>query len=436
MQLFRLLIFSAFASFLLFLAIDYASNTIINHYFEKTNYIERRDVEKIGEMQQYVNEQSISSKNDEKLWEWAKQNKILYLQVIKDNYVLFDSKFPDQDLWEDEIAIDNYPLEEYFSVQLTDGEVLVSIIGPYSYQFYNYAFITELILCFCTFVLFVLLGIRQKMSYLAQLSDEIDILEGGSLDYPITVKVNDEIAALASGLENMRLSFHKLILKEGELVRENQRMITEMSHDLRTPITSIILYTEILKKGAYQDRAQQEHYLEKIDLKARRLKQLTDHLFEYALVSGETDIELEQDEWIETIFYDTISETIAYLEQNGFNVSFKSHWPQKRVCISTECIVRIMDNIASNIIKYADENFPIGISFIDNNDWAGIRFWNYIRSEEKDVESTGIGIQSVRNMMQKMGGKCKVINQNSIFEIMLLFPNKPVPNKPGGNTVE
>lgn len=95
-----------------------------------------------------------------------------------------------------------------------------------------------------------------------------------------------------------------------------------------------------------------------------------------------------------------------------------------------------MDNIASNIIKYADENFPIGISFIDNNDWVGIRFWNYIRSEEKDVESTGIGIQSVRNMMQKMGGKCKVINQNGIFEIMLLFSNKPVPNKPGGNTVE
>ncbi|MEE0511937.1 MAG: HAMP domain-containing sensor histidine kinase [Peptococcaceae bacterium] len=428
MQLSRLLIFSACVSFLLFLALDYISNTAIDHYFQKTQYIEKHDNEKIHEMQDFIDNQSIGSQDSERLWEWAKQNKIVYLQIIKNNFLIFDSKFPNQELWEDEIKINNFPWDEYFTVLLADGEVHISIISLYSYQFYNYAFISEIIVCFCMFIFLVLLGIRKKMDYIAKLSDEIDILKGGSLDYSITVKGNDEIAALANGLENMRLSFYDLIQKEGEMVRENQRMITEMSHDLRTPVTSIILYTEILKKDAYKDSEHQKLYLEKIELKARRLKQLTDHLFEYALVArnGENDIELENAEWIETLFYDAFSEMIAYLEQNGFIVNFSMQWPKKKICISTEWIIRIMDNITSNIIKYADKNEPVYISFVNNEAWVGLKISNSVSSKtnSKEVESNGIGIQSMKNMMHQMGGECKIIKQKNNFEVILLFPFK------------
>lgn len=86
------------------------------------------------------------------------------------------------------------------------------------------------------------------MKYISKLSDEIAILEGGSLDYKITIKGKDELAALAEGLENMRISFCNMIEQEAEITSENNRIITEMSHDLRTPVTSMMLYTEILKK--------------------------------------------------------------------------------------------------------------------------------------------------------------------------------------------
>ena len=81
------------------------------------------------------------------------------------------------------------------------------------------------------------------------LHDEIEILEGGSLDYPITVKGKDELSELAEGLDCMRVSFQGMIEREANIVQENQKMITEMSHDIRTPVTSIMLYTEILKNG-------------------------------------------------------------------------------------------------------------------------------------------------------------------------------------------
>ena len=99
----------------------------------------------------------------------------------------------------------------------------------------------------------------------------------------------------------MRLSFISLIQQEAEMVRKNQRIVTEMSHDLRTPVTSIMLYTEILKKGKYKSEVQFKEYLDKIDLKAHRMKQLTDHLFEYSLIAGASEIELEEPEQYEVL---------------------------------------------------------------------------------------------------------------------------------------
>lgn len=108
------------------------------------------------------------------------------------------------------------------------------------------------------------------MKYISKLSDEIAILEGGSLDYKITIKGKDELAALAEGLENMRISFCNMIEQEAEITSENNRIITEMSHDLRTPVTSMMLYTEILKKGRYKNEQQLLECLDKIDRKAHR----------------------------------------------------------------------------------------------------------------------------------------------------------------------
>ena len=138
------------------------------------------------------------------------------------------------------------------------------------------------------------------------------------------------MSKLAEGIENMRKSFQRMIHKETEIVRENQKIVTEMSHDLRTPITSIMLYTEILKKGKYENEAQLLEYLKKIDQKARRMKQLSEHLFEYSLLSGEDEVKLEEPDNFETLLYDLFSETCSYLEQRGFQTIFQVRWPDKK----------------------------------------------------------------------------------------------------------
>lgn len=195
-----------------------------------------------------------------------------------------------------------------------------------------------------------------------------------------------------------------------------------MSHDLRTPITSIMLYTEILKKGKYEKEEQLQEYLDKIEQQARRMKQLSDHLFEYSLTAGGKEIELEEAEQYEVLFYDLFSDTCNYLKKKGFQVVFHVKWVNCLLKISTDYVMRILDNVTSNIVKYADPSVPVEIFSVEEGRMAGFSFENKIRELEEKEESTEIGIQNMKNMMQKMGGKCIAEIKDERFRLTLLFP--------------
>lgn len=424
-QLLKLLVFSAAAAFLFFTGLNCAGNYLIDRYYYESEYLEKKDQAYVNKLQEYIDRHALGSRDAEQLYDWVKQQKVVSIRVYKENILIFDSKYPEQELWEEDIAFDKHGWENYYSVIFSDGEAKVSIFGMYAYQFYNYAMTVELLLAFFLFLTVVLLGIRKKMEYIRILCNEIELLEGGSLDYRITVKGKDELAALAESLDHMRMSFRNLIQSEAQIVQENQKAITEMSHDLRTPVTSILLYTEILKKGKYKGEEQMKEYIEKIDRKAYRMKQLTDHLFEYSLVAGGGEIFLEEPESFSVLFYDLFSETCNYLEQKGFQIRSKVEWKECRCQIYTDYVARIMDNITSNIIKYANLEKPVVIQSVYQENMAGFSFKNAVNLTERKVESSGVGIQSIRNMMKKMGGTCSVWQSAELkgsFKIEVLFP--------------
>lgn len=428
-QLLRLLLAASFISAAVFLVMDMAAGIAIDKFYDTSDYENRRTRSYVEELQEYIEEEKLSSRDTGALDQWVREQKILALSVYKDQLQVFDSAYPKRDLLKEGIPASYYSWETYYPVYFTDGEARVSMSGLYAYQFYNYAFAAELIFCFVLFLFLVLMGIRRKMAFILRLRDEIDILEGGSLDYKITVKGRDELAALAEGIENMRVSFCSLIREEADMVQENQRIVTEMSHDLRTPVTAIMLYTEILKQGKYTSCQQMKEYIEKIEEKALRMKHLTDHLFEYSLLSGEEDVELEEAESFYVLFYDVLSEMASYLEQNGFRVMMKMEWPAVSLQISTDYLLRIMDNITSNLMKYADPEEPVVISAAREGKMSGILLENRICEPVQKTESTGIGIRNIQKMMSRMEGTCTVWKEERQFKLQLLFPERSIHRK-------
>ena len=98
------------------------------------------------------------------------------------------------------------------------------------------------------------------------------------------------------------------------------------------------------------------------------------------------------------------------------------YWSDGKVSVYTEYIVRILDNISSNIVKYADSRYKIVISSVNTENMLGFRFENREVSLEEKTDSSGVGLQSIKNMMKKMNGKCRIRHAENTFAVELLFP--------------
>ena len=186
--------------------------------------------------------------------------------------------------------------------------------------------IAEILLAVILLVVIMILGMRKPVRYIGRLKAECEILGSGDLDYQVTVQGKDELSLLARGLDNMRIALRESNEKEAELTAANRRMITEMSHDLRTPLTSLLIYTEILGKEAVKDPQQLMEYVRKIEKKARQIKRLSDNIFEYALITEETEAKLGEPQTLWSLFYDPLSEMTAYLEERGYTVELQTNW--------------------------------------------------------------------------------------------------------------
>lgn len=438
-RLLKLLVLAGAISCLFFFVVNRAGDAFVDSYYRNSNYEEKEDRKYLSRLQSYVSDNQISARDTKMLKAWVDKQKIISLQVYRDNVLLYDSEYLAAEELEEKVDYASW--KTYYLLDFADGQAQVSLYGFYSYQLYNWVFIGELLLTFALFVAVVLLGIRKPMGYIRRLSQEIEILEGGNLDYAITVTGKDELAALARGLEEMRRSFQHKVEQEAHLVQTNQRMITEISHDLRTPLTSIMLYTEILKKqvsrlhtspretenpdlqSSLPDETEQLcSYIDKIEKKTARMKQMAEHLFEYALIAGETEALLEEPVSLELIFYDLLSETCAYLEQNGFSVSLDLFWENAQISVHTDYVLRIMDNITSNLLKYADRKEPVCIHTLYREGSAGFAVENAVCIRREGTDSTGIGLGNIKNMMAKMNGSCQIKEKHGKFTIALLFP--------------
>ena len=288
---------------------------------------------------------------------------------------------------------------------------------------------TVLFGCLCVILSGITAGCLWKIRVMRKSAEELTVQFEKRIKEDTNVGI--EISSRDSKMRQLALGMDRQI----RIFREEQRRYLQgnqelkdaaanLSHDLRTPLTSLMIYTEILRQGDMEDKEQLENYIDKIHRKAHQIKILSDHIFEYSLVSGREEVELEEAEDMGLIFYDSLSEMAAYLEQQGYGVTRRLQWNGCRIRINQEYISRILDNITSNILKYARQNAPVQIGTVkaEEEEAAGIYFETRIEKDVDDRESTKIGIQSVEKMMQKMGGYCQVEKEEELFKITLWFP--------------
>ena len=406
---------------IVFLVLYHSMDAFLNNYFEKAGF-EQAHIHKQGKsLQNFINDNTISGRDLGLLKKWEYRQPVILLELYRANECIYSS-FYDVQQGELLYGAGKDDVNNMVSLQLADGPAVAFLYSDFTYQYYLLGTAVSFIVSLVLFVLLFLRGNRKLIHYICRLNEEVQILEGGNLEYQVSVEGNDEITDLAKSMNRMRMSFLHQMETEQQLYQANKQLVTEMSHDLRTPLTGIMLYLEILRSHRYSTDSELQDYLRKIDAKAHHMKLISDHLFEYSMETSLT----RQTEPIgmEQAFQDAIESFVSDLEARCFSVVSNLEWGSCFVQVKTEYVQRVFENIISNISKFAEPSSEVRIATVDSDNYCGFSVLNGYMVSQQQVESNGIGIESIRTMIQQMNGICTVEQTDTVFEITLLFPKQ------------
>jgi signal transduction histidine kinase len=244
------------------------------------------------------------------------------------------------------------------SVKFKDGEGIVYVSSMHLLKYVKYYFYVALFVSLLIFFLPTFIFIKRKVKYINILKQEVLNMSQGDLSHAMTIMSHDELAILAQEMDTLRITLASNYQNEARIKEAHQEMITCLSHDLRTPLTALRDYLDILCLHCYKDEKQMDHYLNSCIEKTEQIKDLSNKTFEYSLVYNDDLIPS-----LETIssesFIQYIEEHLEYLELEGFKIEKEITISSVQLQLDLSMMKRMMDNICSNIQKYARKEQPI-----------------------------------------------------------------------------
>ncbi|WP_158323592.1 sensor histidine kinase [Lederbergia ruris] len=204
-----------------------------------------------------------------------------------------------------------------------------------------------------TFITIFLFMVRRKLMYLKLISESVNHIANGKLGMTIGIEGKDELTQLAQNINYMSKELENKFEYERRIENEKNELITNVSHDLRTPLTSIIGYLDLLKKGQYDNKLQYQECLEIIYSKSQRLKYLIDELFEYTRLSS-PDVKLKLSEVdLAGLLEQIVGEYIPIFEKEQLSVQKSIREEYIPVLMDVEKMVRVYENLFMNAIKFS-----------------------------------------------------------------------------------
>ena len=262
------------------------------------------------------------------------------------------------------------------------------------------------------FVFLFLFLIGQRLQYIRNIIGGIEALRTHRMDYEIPLEWNNELTELAESINYLAKTEKELQIKENLLREEREGFIRAMSHDIRTPLTVIKGYSEYMQKKEVLTEEEIRLYAELIDQKARQLKEMTDRL----LNGGRA---LEKIENGKFLMEQLVSEWEMMLEDEFTCNIDMSECPQFAGEFDIQELRRVFDNLASNVKKYADAEYPVELTVSKNEEFLMIHQRNRLQKEIKEVESNGIGLANIQKIVEQYNGTMNIEQSLEFFRITL-----------------
>ncbi|MBQ3584920.1 MAG: HAMP domain-containing histidine kinase [Lachnospiraceae bacterium] len=231
---------------------------------------------------------------------------------------------------------------------------------------------------------------------------------------------------LNTQLRTLREEHHRFRMGDTEL----KNAVTNISHDLRTPLTAICGYLDLL---AQEDKSEEANrYIEIIQNRTELLKELTEELFRYSVIIT-TENEMQEEP---VVINHMLEESVAafYTALSERNIIPNIQMPEKKVIRSLDrsALSRVFSNLLNNAIKYSDGDLSISLSengeIVFENAAPGLneiqvgKLFDRFYTVEAARKSTGLGLAIARNLVEQMNGTIFARYENNRLRICILFP--------------
>ncbi len=290
------------------------------------------------------------------------------------------------------------------------------------------------ILSICIFTYYVL----KKLDYISYIIDATTRIKDGEMDYVLELRDNDNFTILADNINNMRDGLGKAINNQLKSERMKSELITNVSHDLKTPLTSIINYVELIKNEDDISPEYIREYVEVLDVKSKRLKVLIEDLFEASRAStGNIELRMEKIDFVQLL-----EQSIGELDEklSEANLNLKIRIPEDKVYIQADGrrLYRVLENILSNVAKYSLINTRVYIDMIRIDSKVILTMKNissyemnfdtdeimerFKRADDsRNTEGSGLGLAIARDLVSIQGGKFNIDIDGDLFKTTIEF---------------
>ncbi|CEN25382.1 Alkaline phosphatase synthesis sensor protein PhoR [[Clostridium] sordellii] len=295
-----------------------------------------------------------------------------------------------------------------------------------------------LIVPFYTIILYLL--IKKKYSKINNnyniLLDMTKEIANGNLD----VKIDKDLGVfdvLKKEIENIQAGLKKAVNEEVKSQKMKTELISNVSHDLKTPLTSIITYVDLLKDENLSEEDRRT-YLETLDRKSERLRILIEDLFEVSKAnSGNVSLNII-DVDIVSLMKQTLLEVDDKFKESDLKI--RTNFPSEKVMmkLDSQRMFRVFENLLMNISKYAMPSSRVYIDISDESEFVKISFKNMTEEEIKfnvedlverfvrgdksrNTEGSGLGLAIAKSFVELQGGRFKISVDGDLFKVTIIF---------------
>lgn len=290
------------------------------------------------------------------------------------------------------------------------------------------------------FIIVFFILIWRRVSYISKIKSSVQIIAEGNLSYRVPIHYKNELRELAENINFMSAELEKEDRKRSEF-------LTNISHDLRTPLTTILGYIDIIKKDKLNSKEELNKYISIIERKGEYLRTMLEDFFEYSKLTSKDIVlnyeNLELNELGRQIFEDEESE----FDEKSLKLEVELSKEPVYIYGDPDLIGRAVNNIISNSLKYSKTNTVVKIKIskeILNNVSYGVflvsnipkdtvseeevnSFFErlYKKDQSRHEEGSGLGLSIVKDIVKLHGGSIRGIKEKEelIFKLFIKQSN-------------